>query len=53
MSKITASIKAEILSYSRFMSLDAAAAKVKRNNLGRLDAWVNEAMAIIAKENAQ
>lgn len=40
-------IAMHIQSYAQFMSFEAAVAKVKRNNLGRIDVWVDEVAKLI------
>lgn len=47
MSKLHASIKRDIEFYSRYMSVDAAASKVKRTRLNRVDSYVDEVLKAI------
>jgi len=45
-------VKQQVMAYAQFMSLESAAAKVKRNNLGRLDFAVDYVVEQIKKESA-
>lgn len=40
----------QINGYAQFMSFEAAVAKVKRSNLGRIDFWVDEVAKAIKGE---